>query len=779
MKTSIKTLRNQLGLTQEQLAHALGVTTSTASKWERDEVNAPKWLYDYLQLKAESQTTFSLAASFDPAIQDTLHKRILEKLNGHIDLRDFEPFVKKVLEQLGLEVVPLNVHTGFAADPANINPDAEWSALVATTITDIRQNFERVMNKFKSVVQSRRIYLATTKTVSPKTKKKIYSFAEANGLNMANILDQNWSAEQLYRDPVPRQALLQLPEQPAALCSFPPANRVFQDDLLVGRERAVRRLLELDGDCVLSGAPGSGKTALLGHLVQHHRALFLWRNDREEIREGLWELNPKIVLVDDAYLNVEHVMNLLEVRREIDTNFRIIATCWSCTRHEEKLRKVLPIDDLSIVRLDPLTAREINDIVVAQGVKYRHLQSLISAQAHGMPGLAVSLTGLFLRHLNSVVSGSTRWASVIPKIVTCLNKDVFPYLAAIAVGGASGMPLKVIAEHFDQDKTYVETLLSELIVRGIVFTSQDGHVAIRPYPLALALVAAVNRQRSEWFTQYRKLFERAPAKRDAAVVLVGLLSSEKNIRYRTEIETVVAHHVEQLTNSDLILIASLGMHEANYLIERFPERLLSTARGFLRVDPATFLPKVFAHVTEPKQDYLSAFSQLQDLLEAWLAEAAPEYSEAILRRTALIQSAIDWFKQKVGPTKNEARVVNFVLTKAFENLWEDNSCLGINLERRYESWVPNLTQMEQLTQLWCEAVDCLCTSANVASYWMDTIDLIRQWGCALDRGFANDEPLIMARKQLARLIHTDLTKRFSAQPDLLEAIVEYDDTVQY
>lgn len=46
---SIRAYRDQVGLTQAQLAGALGVDTGTVARWERGELNPPPYLWRALE----------------------------------------------------------------------------------------------------------------------------------------------------------------------------------------------------------------------------------------------------------------------------------------------------------------------------------------------------------------------------------------------------------------------------------------------------------------------------------------------------------------------------------------------------------------------------------------------------------------------------------------------------------------------------------------------------------------------------------------------------------
>ena len=73
---------------------------------------------------------------------------------------------------------------------------------------------------------------------------------------------------------------------------------------VLGREPEIRWLLEQEGDCLLTGEPGSGKTfLLLRTLALQGYARFLVDEDRTQIANDLRSLRPPVVIVDDAHVN--------------------------------------------------------------------------------------------------------------------------------------------------------------------------------------------------------------------------------------------------------------------------------------------------------------------------------------------------------------------------------------------------------------------------------------------------------------------------------------------
>ena len=143
MTQSLKSLRRRLGLTQEELAVELGVTSSTYSKWERTEEHAPACLERYLSMKSELEAPGLHLSGYNVTIKDPLHKKILEALNGRVDSTDFEQCAASLLQQSGLRVVRVGGGGDGGFDAEVEDDDAEPSPLIGP----LEQTYCRILRE--------------------------------------------------------------------------------------------------------------------------------------------------------------------------------------------------------------------------------------------------------------------------------------------------------------------------------------------------------------------------------------------------------------------------------------------------------------------------------------------------------------------------------------------------------------------------------------------------------------------------------------------------------
>jgi type II secretory pathway predicted ATPase ExeA len=126
---------------------------------------------------------------------------------------------------------------------------------------------------------------------------------------------------------------------------------------LVGRSEDLKWLKDTDGDLLLVGQPGSGKTFLLYSFAKRAGALFVHTTDLAAIAAGVRAEQPRALIVDDAHLQVDFLQQLRRLRNETGARFRLIADCWPGSQTE--VARVMDLPSASIRGLSLLSMDEI------------------------------------------------------------------------------------------------------------------------------------------------------------------------------------------------------------------------------------------------------------------------------------------------------------------------------------------------------------------------------------------------------------------------------------
>ena len=75
------------------------------------------------------------------------------------------------------------------------------------------------------------------------------------------------------------------------------------------------------------GQPGSGKTFLLAQFAAQGEGLFVNKEERGALAEEENKSHEHFYFVDDAILHHELLLDLVQLRRELDADFSLIACC--------------------------------------------------------------------------------------------------------------------------------------------------------------------------------------------------------------------------------------------------------------------------------------------------------------------------------------------------------------------------------------------------------------------------------------------------------------------
>ena len=261
-------------------------------------------------------------------LKDLLYRQIVDRLND-VDATVFELCMGDLLRDdfPGLVPVPGGSDSGW--DGEIPDTDGELFPLICTTGADVLRNFSKSLDAIDrgGRYPKRKVALATSQALTPGRRQALRRRAGEKGFKLQRVIEQQALANLLYRDSRWTKELLGLTGNPSALSVVPRTRRPLLELEPVGRDDELKWLEKTRQDRVLSGEPGSGKTFLFYHLI-HHRgwdALFLASSDLGAIANALRDQQPAIVVVDDAHENPGLLTSLVQLRREIHADFRIVA----------------------------------------------------------------------------------------------------------------------------------------------------------------------------------------------------------------------------------------------------------------------------------------------------------------------------------------------------------------------------------------------------------------------------------------------------------------------
>ncbi|MDE2989425.1 MAG: hypothetical protein OXT70_15445 [Chloroflexota bacterium] len=420
---------------------------------------------------------------------DSLRDRIREALSKPLDPDGFEACAVELLRPRYASLDWVRGPNDAGQDGLGETHKGTQFLFVVTTARDFTRNLRRSIRSYQDADGERiAVVLATSRPVSGRKRLNLRVQIENEfDVELLDVHDRETFVGLLAEDPPWRLKLLRLSRGPAGALT-----REFQRDHAdlpldpVGRDAEFEVLDRATGDLIVFGEPGAGKSFLLEQLCQDHGWGWLVREHNQsmpELADEIMEKRPKRIIVDDAQFSDQLVPHLIQLRREIERPFDIVACCWES--ETERVASLLPTARLVEVPLMERT--EIRDVLREMGVNGPlRLVAEIIGQARGRVGLAVTLARATL--------DSNGWEVVTGRVLTKqalafnqrLFSDEFLYeLGVIALLDEQGLSQVQIGEALGRDHVTIAGAIRRVASSGTIDNHPHDRDALRVQPRSL------------------------------------------------------------------------------------------------------------------------------------------------------------------------------------------------------------------------------------------------------------------------------------------------------
>ena len=512
--------------------------------------------------------------------------------------------------------------------------------------------------------------------------------------------------------------------RPQALSVYPRTKRPLLGESVLGREADLQWLMSRNRDCLLVGAPGSGKTFLLRSLALQGDALFLVDEDRDQIANDIRRLQPLSVIIDDAHVNPEVIGDFALIRRQIGAeHIRIIATSW--LGEEQGVRAALHATEEDVRKLRPIDADTMIEVLKGVGLAGPdELLSLIRHQANGRPGLGVTLAHLCLMgDIQRVASGEAMLEQVLASADRIIDRESKTLLAPFALAGDSGADLNSVADFLKTPVPQIKSLLASLAAGGIVRprpnpSGRGGPAPVSVEPPEMRWVVV----RDEFFggtapLSYQPLLSVAENKHDVFMTLIGAKSRGADV-------PGLLDHLEEAQAPHLwSAYAEIGPIEARQVIERHPELIVKCAQAALLYMPDDTVPRLLDYVGSRLESVDFPFDGAMREITQWGIRLDPELEseEAGGRRECLVRATRIWW-QRTSRDVTAVRVMCNALSPHIDFASPDPGA-GTRLNVTYGIYP--LPMLERLTELWPDVLDVVAAASEVP--WNELLEMISSW----------------------------------------------------
>jgi hypothetical protein len=426
---------------------------------------------------------------------DTLDRAIRDAIARPLDGATFERCAVDLLREVYPSLRPVEGGNDAGMDGVGELPDGTPFFLIATVEEDARGNIERSIKSHTGAGGERHaVVFATSRPISGRRRIELTNrLREEFGVRLVEVHDRGDFVGRLYRDSGWRRELLGVPGEARALSRLPTTRRPTPEIPLIGRNQEIDQLSAHEGDVVLVGKPGIGKTFLLQNLVERDWGLFDDGWDIEKLEDAIRDMQPARVVVDDAHLKGDRLSTLRQLRTQMDAGFTIAAVTWPGSVDEVSgaLPGAVQFEVTELERDQILQV--IEELGIAGPVA---LQAHLVNQAHGRVGLAVTLAYAILTgDSRDVTAGEVLLRDLVGWYTRTLGPASRYVLGFLALSGRPGATLAQVGSALDLTQPAVADVIRGLADGGTLDEAHTTGGAVRlrvqPAELRYALVRDV------------------------------------------------------------------------------------------------------------------------------------------------------------------------------------------------------------------------------------------------------------------------------------------------
>jgi hypothetical protein len=687
-------------------------------------------------------------------MSDPLRDKIIEGLTKLTDREKFEACAVDLIGRIypGLVALPGGSDGGF--DGVGVTTSGQIIQLVCTTGEDVLDNLRGSLEQAKKLgLKSHAVLVATTQPLTPQQKRKLAECAQSFGKTLYPVHDRIPMANLLYHDSPWRKSLLGIPGHPPALSLLPVNHRPAFDLVPIGRSDELSRLRLTTNDLVVVGQPGSGKTHLLAHLAAETNGLFVVTDDRTAIANGVRDQTPSWLVVDDAHSRLDELVDLRQVRKDINGGFRIVATCWP--GQEDEVAAKLGLSGQPALPLKPLAMPVIKEIVNALDISGPdELMHEILHQSSGKPGLTVTLCQICWQYgTNQLFTGEALSRDVRLSLTALAGEEAVQLLGYFALAGETGLTVEEAAKLTGIPAPAVSRMAEKMGAAGVLEVQRDRRLVVEPIRLRQVLVRDVFCKGSAPL-DWRPLLADMPNRVESvdAVIAAGLLGGAvDDATLQTEIQGLAHTHggAELLDN-----YARLGPGQAWWVLETFPDHIEDAAEPLLAHLPTETIPRLLQvdlkqqHRPRQERDNLSA-------LRKWV-DARAHKTDGVGRRELLL-AAVEAMRDDLRNTPTLLAAIGIILACEFE--WTDQPPGEAAAFRMRHGFIP-VTALDRIATHWPRILSLLTGLSTPLALKLPT--LFDDWANPRPwTGGSVSAEFVAAGQKYAREMYADLTRIYA------------------